>query len=1369
MKGCKIIQNILLVLVLAFCFVSVGNAQLPPPFDRPQSMFEIFLRNLSGEREEAEENQNLYDGIRFARRQQCLENNDVKDITDRKARIDQCDGIRISGGGSLADCDRRQYQDNVSFGTIGKLQYGNIDAGNKCTSPGVNVAWQNDRKSLYGFYKRFREVKDNETNFKEKTRDFAIPNNNGGINFIEINSDGSFGSNYSQYSQTIYSSSYDNEYKKCNVGNLGHATHSNDARTEDYSADGGGFFIPMLQSEDFFDDLSNETCANFFIPHMGVFIGSMIAGEVASAAGSASCSALATMTANAKAIMDGTAKLKKVADIKKTIGYMQKAKNAGKAVAKTTAKMGVNAFLNGAFYCYDGISNGMTVASSAPVCNTLYPPTIPPNPPNVQCNTLATTCGASAVASLAACGTSIASLIAYYTELAVKFSKANQTFQTNQMCGSEWLTWEFNKKTQQWQPDTEKSYSGCLKNLFIDIAKFDDNEYKNECKKYGKFTNGKLIGEEGESKFDFSNLAAKQKASIANITNQYYREFWFRGIEYEDRGGCKNPAWDDSRKIRYLGYKTEHQRYYARGPVSEAGDNKVSIDYACHRFLRNVPGKEAEENTAYQCCKRKAQTSICIEEKLVYGGGSTSVVEDLTKVSIDRENDRKNLLEHNRQNNYTEHKYKFCSLGDNSCQLDDLNDTRYAIFSSKKTPEYICAKTRNHCPYDHYLAGGTEKKFESFLAVKEGENPTTIVTANFCQHLAHCAKTENSITRIPLPSNSYLSLACRNFVGDSLFISSINSLSGGKNETDLSKSDIIVQKKSRNLTAPMVQCLKETLENYLLRTKAVICLDEKDYQTEEYKKYKICKSNPVVAISPGQSANASVFVELRNKFQTAIKMALTLSVAIFGLLMLFAGNKVNEMLSKKVLTVFVFKIAIVSYFALGNAWESFFMKIVFEAPLQFAELAFQPNVRKSENNVYQVKTIASPSLSKSSDGCIFPPVDKNGNPIIKVNSDTKKITQIVSSGIFHIDGSTDYFKIENGVLKKSSTQGGPYIYTEGYEVLSYPANKEYLRIFDTFDCKIAHLLGYSADANVPNFFKMIFIGFFSGGLGFAFMIASVLFAFFMILIALRVVHLMIVTIIVLSILVYISPLAFCCLMFNKTKKIFENWLKQVMGYIVQPVIIFAYLGLFLTVLDNSMIGTAKFADFNNTYDGNFKNLDCIDDPNGKDIFDRPIKQKSALCDMAKFGLIENKVENTQQKSIQPFNLIATSFKYNPTNPGEGRERLKTMFKLALITFIFYKIFEYITTLSALLTGAEDSTGMLNALKQNIEGIGKKASSIVAGAEKIGRDMAIGGTKDRLKNLLSRGFQKGKEAFSNYKQKNTENPKNDSKGDSTGAG
>ena len=1361
MKGYKIIKNILQVIVLVACFAMQCNAQLPPPFDMPGKMFEIFTRNLAGEASQEEEKQNLYDGIRFARRQQCLEIPDVKDISERKTRIDQCDGIKIE----VDNCDRRQAQANVSEGTIGKLKYGlnpqsqHPNDVTECLRPGSI----NDRRNLFNFYKRFRAFKNSPEDFKKETTNFAKQDNNGGIHFIntyynDIASKIEFErGSYGEHPQTIYSSSYDNNYKKCNVGNLGYATHSNDSRSEDYTRDDAGFFVPSSQSEDFFDDLSNQTCYDFFMPHMNTYLSGIIMGETASIPGY-SCMALAAMVKDVMAIKYGVKKLQKAKEIGKVKEYIQSKLNKAKSSAKGVAKMGINTLVTGAFYCYDGFSNGKIALKSIGNCTSLFgssPPLFAWNPANVTCLGLTTSCSASAILSGAACATITINLINYYTQLAVKFSDANQTFQTNQMCGSEWLTWKFEKDIQQWKPDTETSYAGCLKNLFTSPNTFNDAE----CQKYGQFTNGRLIDNKNLQKFKFSSTAEKQNAGKSSIDNQYYREFWFRGIEYEDNdGGCKNP-WDSARRKRYLGYDSEKQRYYVRGPVSEVADNKISIDYACHRFLRNVPGKENEENTAYQCCKRKAQNSICIEEKLTYREENptvASIVEDTKKFlmpTFSRVNAIvASIVEKSRQDNYTKHAYKFCSLGDNSCQIEDLYKTQYTIFSSKNNPEYICAKTSNHCPYDHYLAGGTEKKFESFIAIsKDGETPTTTATANFCQHLAHCSKTQNAVSRIPIPSNAYLSLACRNFIGDSLFKSSL--LNGGKNSIDLSQSDIIVQKKSRNLTAPMVQCLKETLENYLLRKKAVICLDDTDYQTEEYKRYNICRSNPTVETSPDQLANQSVFLELRHKFQVSIRWALTLSVAIFGLLMLFAGNKASEMLDKKTLSVFVFKIGIVSYFALGNAWESFFMKTVFEAPLQFAELAFQPNIKQSENNVYQVKTIAPPRLSKNSDGCIFPPVDENGNPIIIANSGVKKIVARFSPGIFQIEGSVDYFKIENDILKKSSSTSGPYIYNPEYNILNYPANKKYLRIFDTFDCKIAHLLGYSTDVNVPNFLKMILVGFFSGGLGFAFMLASLFFAFFMILIALRVVHLIIVTIIVLSILVYISPLAFCCLMFKKTQHIFNQWLAQVMGYIVQPVIIFAYLGLFMTVLDNAMIGDAQFTDLNSSYDGNFKNLDCEDKQ--KNVFSTTDfshpKDNSMLCAMAEAGLIENKsVKGVDKYSLQPFNLIVTSFKYNPTKPGESRERLKVMFKLALITFIFYKIFEYITSLAASLTGAEDSTSMLNALKQNIEGLAKKGASVVAGAEKIGRDMQVRGSKD----FLSRGAKKGKEDASKKDDKNT---------------
>ena len=1262
-KNIKQIIIALFALFISFSDNANSSTFLPPPLDRQETMIEILVKHITNSMQDEEvESEDLYDGIRFSRRQQCT----VADI-DNKRRIDECDGFMDKD----ILCDERQAQSNVSNGTIGKIKYGKSKK--TCASPGL-VA---DRNDLYQFYKYFREVKDNAQAFKEETAKFAR-GDKGSIEFAKVDDAGNFiDSQYGEYAQTIYSSSYDKNYKKCNVGNLGHATHSNDMRPEDYTHDGGGFFIPALASEDFADDLSNETCANFFIPHMKVWGATMIVGMISSSSGSLACSAVASVNGDAVAVVDN---IKKAGFFSKTIN---KIKSFGSKVAKKhpnkvktgvfLARASLTTILDGLMFCYDSVSNAR-VAASATACITS------------TCMFSGPACIASVTASTASCLMFTASTVTYYSQIADKFAKANTSFQTNQMCGAEWITWQWNKPQQQWNVDNKTSYQGCLKSLFTNREEFKNNQ--EECKKYGNFTNGFLItnspNEALSSKFhfDYANQTAFQtalkEASKPDITNQYYREYWFGGIEYQDNEGqCKNPWQNDlPRRIRYLGYNTERQRYYVKGPISEAAKNSLSVNYACDRFLRGVPGSEVDENNAYQCCKIKAQKSICIEQKLVY-------------VSANKQ----------------KHKYKFCSLGDDNCKIGDSNNTAYKIFSSKKNPEYICARTNNHCPYDHYLSGGTEKKFESIDHQDTSTPKVKTVVANFCQHLAHCAKSSNGVTRTNLPSNSYLSLACRNFVGDSLFRSS--AISGGS----LSQSDIIVQKKSRNLTAPMVQCLKETLENYLLAKRAFICNDNQDYELEEYRKYGVCKSGAIN--SPGASPDGkSVFLKLRENFQNTIKVALTLSVALFGLLMLFAGNQVNEMLNKKTLAVFVFKIAIVSFFALGNAWENYFMKVAFEAPLEFAELVFQPVVRQSENKVYDATKSATPRLSKSSDGCIFPPID------------------------------------ENGVVTKT-----------------YPVGKEYLRIFDTFDCKISHLLGYSADTNVPNFLKMIVVGLFSGGLGFAFMLASVVFAFFMILIALRVVHLIIVTIIVLSILVYISPLAFCCLMFNRTKHIFQQWLSQIMGYIIQPVIIFAYLGLFLTVIDNAMIGNAEFVGLNESLDGTFKNMNCAERDN---IFDSKNKIKpqetSAICAMAEAGLIENNVEGVKKISLQPFNLVITVFQDAKDNDAK---RLKSMFKLALITFIFYKIFEYITSLASSLTGAADSTQMLDALKQNMQGIGKKIGNVMGGAEKIGRDMAVRGGKD----AISKGYKKGRESFKSGNKNKASNNQNSSgdKGNSGGAG
>ena len=327
-KNIKQIIIALFALFISFPDNANSSTSLPPPLDRPFAMTDILIKHITNSMQDEEvESEDLYDGIRFSRRQQCT----VEDINNQR-RIDECDGFM----GILYPCDERQAQSNVSNGTIGKIDYGERSSLG-CTFPGFVP----ERHDLYQFYKDFRKVKDNTQSFKEKTANFAKGDT--GIIFAKVrNGDGEFTGNYgagTEYAQTIYSSSYDKNYKKCNVGNLGHATHSNDTQSEDYSNDGGGFFIPSLGSEDFVDDLSNETCSNFFIPHMIAWGAAMISGMTGSIVGGIACSAVASVKGDAVAVADNT----------KKVGFASRVINKIKSITSKVAKQHPKTVKTGVF------------------------------------------------------------------------------------------------------------------------------------------------------------------------------------------------------------------------------------------------------------------------------------------------------------------------------------------------------------------------------------------------------------------------------------------------------------------------------------------------------------------------------------------------------------------------------------------------------------------------------------------------------------------------------------------------------------------------------------------------------------------------------------------------------------------------------------------------------------------------------------------------------------------------------------------------------------------------------------------------------------------------------------------------------------
>ncbi len=463
----------------------------------------------------------------------------------------------------------------------------------------------------------------------------------------------------------------------------------------------------------------------------------------------------------------------------------------------------------------------------------------------------------------AAAATKAATVVAAVIALVVIWDVARMTYQDARICGHNWQKWEQNPPDSgKWQK--ADSYKKCLKDLLLD----------------GKDNCGNVL---------------ENKNATFEITNKNYREFIYGGIEFPDNGddACKNPStWTAAYRKKVLGYTDDSQRYYMTGPANLPS-------FACHRFLTSTKGDNDIKATkeAYECCKNRSQTTLCIENKKSVFGIRAG-----------------------------DYEYKFCQLG-SICRINkvgngDQTDVKFDIYPSKRESSYICAKTYSVCPYDHPLGGGTEIK-ESLTGKDVGR------IANFCQFMNHCSKLP------PLPRvntrdyvNDYISQACYDMKGDS--------------QNVYGYSSELIPLNTKGFSAPMVQCFKETMENVFLN-KAGHSLCQDEVEMPNYKGE--CVSGYIRKQGDGLSGE-SFFIKVQNKLRFVIKMVLVMSVTFFGFGLLIA---VHSTIDKKKLLAYVMKLGLVVFFALGSGWHTVFIDGVLGISHSLSKIVFDIDIAKSED------------------------------------------------------------------------------------------------------------------------------------------------------------------------------------------------------------------------------------------------------------------------------------------------------------------------------------------------------------------------------------------------------------------------------------
>lgn len=633
----------------------------------------------------------------------------------------------------------------------------------------------------------------------------------------------------------------------------------------------------------------------------------------------------------------------------------------------------------------------------------------------------------------------------------------------------------------------------------------------------------------------------KNDPSKLTFAEKNYREWYYDGVEIEDRPSDGSACLDIAASISAPYQK---QKYYMRGLESgHFNCNKYDIiegqNDPADITKKVTPERLALFRTAYNCCKYRSQNYLCINMR-----GTPKFCKANSNCTI-------NSSTMNDFNDYDSSAYTGYSGADvvtvGEAAVDAAHDTAMGayetasniagnldisqriIFSVKSVDNgrLLCAQTYSLCPYNFFVGGGsdncnyykdgtqdshhnwtmispedlTNKNCAGKSVIRNGDctyNSKAGKCENYCQYLVHCSKVSSSDYAYKSGlSSPYFDTACLNFVGDS------------RNQTSYGTG--FIAGTQRHFSAPIAQCIKETLQNlFYNKIGHTKCADEAESPAMDGS----CASGNYAIDTDGFSFkkgntayHTSFFSVIQNSLRSVVKMALTLSIVFYGMKILLGLSEIK----KSEILLYIIKFSLVLYFAVGNAWQTMFFEGVYNSSSYFSELVFKINVSHDD---------------KKRDGCQFG----------KLTFD---------------DQTTQIFN-------------------------TYPPGKDYLALWDTLDCKIARYLGFGTTVSVANLAKLIAAGFFTAGWGIYFSLSVMFFGFFLIATTIRALHIFLSSLMSILLMVFISPLIIPTVMFARTNNIFKGWLTNLISFCLQPMILFAYIAIFLTIMDKTLIGSATF-------------------------------------------------------------------------------------------------------------------------------------------------------------------------------------------------
>lgn len=432
--------------------------------------------------------------------------------------------------------------------------------------------------------------------------------------------------------------------------------------------------------------------------------------------------------------------------------------------------------------------------------------------------------------------------------------------------------------------------------------------------------------------------------------------------------------------------------------------------------------------------------------------------------------------------------------------------------------------------------------------------------------------------------------------------------------------------------------------------------------------------------------NISFFVTIQKRLKQVVLIVLVLYVSMVGIKIMSSPQPPP----RHEWVMYVMKFALVLYFATGNAWYD------------------DDNGKKS--SIYGALINGAQEIAN------FFMAAQNANDPVGLCAYTYPGQTAVAGELLQ-NGQKVY-----GAGRPSFCEGGRPGNLEATILAGKTTNGcpdtdyVYITMWDLIDCKIINYFNmgtckYTLSGLVG---MWMFGAILSGMTGFLLFIVSFIYCYMLLKVIFQFTHIFILSLFIITVLVLLSPIMVCFALFEFTKSIFQKWMSMLIGYVLYPAMLFAFVALMLATFDSVFYGEKpKSGEDMTTY--------C----------QRP-EQNSVYCTTAKVLPKDaaNKPVNSCSVSLgQIGNTFTSTLNLGPLGKvtiikGDIADQfLQPMIQLMLFAFLFYLFMNSITSFMAILTGVQNLGDVTS--KSSLDLVNMAKSTASAGAS-VGKTLASTG-------------------------------------------